>query len=127
MSGRKSRTFNLSEWGRMIVCGTCLFLPPLAIDSCFYGDLGIACGVYGIVISILIYPFVYPLERLGKALWLPRKYLLWGAILMLLSSFLWFSPPTLLGGFGFAVGGLFYMIGSLIGEKYSAPRAPPAG
>lgn len=96
--------------------------------ACFYDDnLSIAAGVYSVVISILIYPFVYPVEKLGKALQVPRNFLLWGAILLLCSSFLWFSPPTILGGAGFVISGVWYIVGALIGEKYQAPRAPAGG
>eukprot|EP01104_Vermistella_antarctica_P001007 TRINITY_DN11082_c0_g1_i1.p2 TRINITY_DN11082_c0_g1~~TRINITY_DN11082_c0_g1_i1.p2 ORF type:complete len:136 (-),score=37.37 TRINITY_DN11082_c0_g1_i1:611-1018(-) len=97
----------LSTW--LLFCG--------GVATWFYGGVALFIGLYAQVLALAIFPFVYPILRLGRLLVFFQKFYMCGALLICVSLPTLFVVPTHLGGIGFVLAGTAYLVAGFKKEK----------
>eukprot|EP01100_Stratorugosa_tubuloviscum_P000114 TRINITY_DN1023_c2_g1_i1.p1 TRINITY_DN1023_c2_g1~~TRINITY_DN1023_c2_g1_i1.p1 ORF type:complete len:140 (-),score=44.36 TRINITY_DN1023_c2_g1_i1:243-662(-) len=110
-------TVTWNEWGRVYALGALFCVVCGSIANIEYTNFAIAISTYGLIISVILFLFLWPVTQLKKVLIIFQNYWLAGAILFCCSIFLFFSPATLLGATNLVVASSFYFIGAFKHEK----------
>jgi hypothetical protein len=73
------------------------------------------------VLSVLLFPFTWPIRQLKVLLYPFQLFAVIGPVLLVLSIFCFFALPTVIGGITLMISGMFYIFAAVNKEKRLTP------
>eukprot|EP01112_Ceratiomyxa_fruticulosa_P012754 TRINITY_DN3551_c1_g1_i1.p1 TRINITY_DN3551_c1_g1~~TRINITY_DN3551_c1_g1_i1.p1 ORF type:complete len:120 (-),score=9.90 TRINITY_DN3551_c1_g1_i1:104-463(-) len=110
-----SPNFKLSLWASQVALLGCFLLFGSGVVSFYYPN-GTKIAAYSVVISTVLAPFLYPVEKLGCLLYVVNNYYIAALLCCGLAIYPFFLTPTVIGGVVLVLASIMYLVGAIRGE-----------
>ena len=109
-------TVQIGPWARNLALFSMFALVSFSIP-CFFYTGGDGNGVYGIIVGVIFFPFLWPVWHLKHLLWFTQIYWVMSLLLAGLAVYPFFLTPTIIAGVLMVLSSILYLIAAIRREK----------